>query len=419
MQRWASVIFFIGAIFMPVLLTHADQATELQTQIKARQSEISKLDAQIAAQEKALGETTKQSNTLQNTLRTIDLTIAKLNNQISRTEKEISTTKLKINELNLNIKKTGGNIERNEDLLRKLLRELAEMDRESLPMVLVSYKHLSDLWRASDQLIELQSGVHNAAGELRKLKGSLSVEVTTTEKEQMKLLELQRELSDQKKITANERAKQNNLLTQTKNSEATYKKLLEESRQRRDDFAKELNDFESQLKLVLDPNKLPVVRQGILAWPLDNHLITQLFGKTADAKRLYASGTHNGIDFRASIGTPIKSAEAGVVIGTGDTDLTCRGASYGRWVLIRHDNGLATLYAHLSLIKVSSNQRVLRGELIGYSGATGYATGPHLHFTVAAGDGVEIKSLKSKVCPGSYVMPIFDTRAYLDPVLYL
>ncbi|MCC6290944.1 peptidoglycan DD-metalloendopeptidase family protein [Candidatus Nomurabacteria bacterium] len=411
-------LFLVLIIFGPFLV-HADQATELQAQIRARQNEIGKLDAQIAAQEKTLGETTKQANTLENTLKTIDLTIGKLNNQITRTEKEISATKLKIDELNLNIKKTGGNIERNEDLLRELLRDLSDMNRESLLMILVSYKHFSDLWQASDQLVDLQRGVHSAAEELRKLKGNLSVEVTTTEKEQAKLLRLQRELSDQKKIIATERSKQNNLLAQTKSSEANYKKLLEESRQRREDFAKELNEFESQLKFALDPNKLPVVRQGILAWPLDGRLITQLFGKTSDAKRLYASGTHNGIDFRASVGTVIKSAEAGIVAGTGDTDLTCRGASYGRWVLIKHDNGLATLYAHLSLIKVSANQRVSRGELIGYSGATGYATGPHLHFTVAAGDGVEIKSLKSKVCPGSYVMPIFDTRAYLDPVLYL
>jgi murein DD-endopeptidase MepM/ murein hydrolase activator NlpD len=113
------------------------------------------------------------------------------------------------------------------------------------------------------------------------------------------------------------------------------------------------------------------------------------------------------------------AAAAGTVMGTGDTDLVCKGASYGRWVLIKHDNGLATLSGHLSLIKVVAGQRVERGELIGYAGQTGYATGPHLHFTVAAAQGVEIKNLKSAVCPGTYTMPVFDARAYLDPILYL
>ena len=123
---------------------------------------------------------------------------------------------------------------------------------------------------------------------------------------------------------------------------------------------------------------------------------------------------------RASVGTTLKSAEAGVVVGTGDTDLDCKGATYGKWILIKHDNGLATIYGHLSLVKVRSGDRVARGQIIGYTGNSGYALGPHLHFSVLAAEGVEIGKVPSKVCGGViYTVPVAPFNAYLNPLNYL
>jgi murein DD-endopeptidase MepM/ murein hydrolase activator NlpD len=155
-------------------------------------------------------------------------------------------------------------------------------------------------------------------------------------------------------------------------------------------------------------------------------LITQRFGKTVDAKRLYVSGSHSGVDFRASVGTPVYAVADGVVEGTGDTDQTCYKASFGKWVFIRHNNGLSTAYGHLSLIKVSEGARVKKGDLIAYSGNTGHSTGPHLHLTVYAsygvdgGEGARVTERPSEACKGAvYRMPLAPTNAYLDPLLYL
>ena len=133
----------------------------------------------------------------------------------------------------------------------------------------------------------------------------------------------------------------------------------------------------------------------------------------------YAGKGHNGIDIRASNGTEILSAESGTVRGVGDTDEVCRRASYGKWILIDHGNNLTTLYAHLSLVKVLPGQAVSRGELIGYSGNSGYATGPHLHFSVFAHEAVEIGNLKSKVCGRIMTLPLSPFNGYLDPLNYL
>jgi murein DD-endopeptidase MepM/ murein hydrolase activator NlpD len=88
---------------------------------------------------------------------------------------------------------------------------------------------------------------------------------------------------------------------------------------------------------------------------------------------------HEGVDLAAPSGTPIVAAGAGVVVRAGVAE------GYGNAVLIDHGNGYLTHYGHLSLITVTVGQHVAAGQQIGNEGATGDATGPHLHFEVHQG----------------------------------
>lgn len=85
---------------------------------------------------------------------------------------------------------------------------------------------------------------------------------------------------------------------------------------------------------------------------------------------------HTGVDIAAPKGTPIYASEEGVVTLAGWS------GSYGRCVLIDHENGVVTRYAHQSKIIVKVGQRVEQGQIIGYVGSTGRSTGPHLHFEI-------------------------------------
>ena len=182
--------------------------------------------------------------------------------------------------------------------------------------------------------------------------------------------------------------------------------------------------FRSQLRIEINQSLLPAPGSKVLIYPLDPPIrVTQYFGDTDFARanaQVYNGKGHNAIDIAASVGTSIKAAQFGRVLGTGDTDLTCQGASLGKWVVIQHENGLSTLYAHLSLIKVSEGQAVSAGEIIAYSGNTGYTTGPHLHFGVYATQGLKIGSLQSKVAGcGVYRVPLASLNAVLNPLTYL
>jgi hypothetical protein len=106
-------------------------------------------------------------------------------------------------------------------------------------------------------------------------------------------------------------------------------------------------------------------------------------------------GGHSGVDFTAPTGTAVRAVHAGTVIIGG------AGEAYGNHVVINHGDGTYTLYAHLSSIAVSAGATVAAGDTIGAVGATGNASGPHLHFEV-------------RTDPSAFTAGVF-----LDPVAWL
>ncbi len=110
---------------------------------------------------------------------------------------------------------------------------------------------------------------------------------------------------------------------------------------------------------------------------------------------------HSGADLAADKGTPIRAALAGIVSQAGQDE------SYGNYLVLDHQNGFSTLYAHCSQLLVQEGQAVKKGQAIAQVGATGDATGPHLHFEVrqngcrldplwALGDGEQLAARKEE-----------------------
>ena len=119
---------------------------------------------------------------------------------------------------------------------------------------------------------------------------------------------------------------------------------------------------------------------GTLQWPLPvAGTITSQFGHRVDPITGEVS-SHTGTDIACAEGTPILAAADGIV--TVANGLDSWGGSYGYYIQIDHGGGLETLYAHCSSICVTTGQQVQAGEVIGYVGHTGRATGKHLHFEV-------------------------------------
>jgi len=115
--------------------------------------------------------------------------------------------------------------------------------------------------------------------------------------------------------------------------------------------------------------------------PLEGGRVSSFFGASRGRR------AHGGIDFSVPRNTPVMATNDGTVVASGVGYLGDR--KYGNVVVIEHEGGLRSLYAHLNKRNVNVGDTVTAGELIGLSGATGHATGPHLHLE-AYQDGTRI-----------------------------
>jgi murein DD-endopeptidase MepM/ murein hydrolase activator NlpD len=164
-----------------------------------------------------------------------------------------------------------------------------------------------------------------------------------------------------------EAAHEESLLASLRGQRTAYERRIREQQRESDEIADLLRRRGS--------GGATISGHGSLSSPVATPVITSTYGYRVHPifgdRRL-----HTGIDLRASSGTPIKAAAPGEVVFAG-----WRGG-YGNCTIVDHGGGVATLYAHQSALKVAQGDEVSRGQVIGAAGATGNATGPHLHFEV-------------------------------------
>jgi murein DD-endopeptidase MepM/ murein hydrolase activator NlpD len=414
---FSSILLFL-ALSLPAYFTEAQTAGALRSKIDEKSAEIEKLEAEIKSYQSQLVNLGQQKNSLGNALAELDITKKKLNADISVTQKKIDQTNLKITALGSQINVKEDSISNAREAIVSDIKKTNELEETSLIENMLSEEDFTTVWNDIDNMMNVREKIRANIKELQNSK----VELEDTRKETIdaknELTSLKSKLGDQKKIIDQNAKEKATLLAQTKNSEVNYQKLVASQTAKKAALEQEVRDYESQLKYILDPKTLPKNRP--LSWPLDSVFVTQLFGKTVDSVRLYASGTHSGVDFRATVGTPVRSMADGIIKGIGNTDTTCAGASFGKWVFIVYDNGLSSTFGHLSLAKATVGEKVKRGEIVAYSGATGRVTGPHLHVTVYAPNAAEVKTLPSKACLGkTLTQPIAAINGYLDPMQYL
>ena len=415
---------FLALLAVPLVFIQAAEPAEIQAQIDNTKRERDALVAEQKRLEAELDALNKESQTIGTAVKSLDATRKKLVNDINITKSKITTSNLSIRSLENTISDKEKQIITHEQAIADSIKVLNEYDSRSLVADLLAYEQISEVWRDRGQLSDLSEKLEEEINTLRQTRVALSNEKKVKEQTKKELESLQSQLTGQKVVVEESQSAKQRLLDQTKSKETEYQKMLEENLARQKESEEDLYRLETELRITLDPSLFPEARHSILSWPLDKIYITQRFGKTGSG--LYATDFHNGVDFRASMGTPVKAILSGVIEGTGNTDEQKGCYSYGRWILLKHDNGLTSVYAHLSASLVKKGQRVETGQIIAYSGGTprtngaGYSTGSHLHVGLFASQGVEIRQyVTSKGCKQVYV-PIASGRdAYLDPLTYL
>lgn len=369
--------------------------SELKDTINQKAQELQAINDKIKENQRNLEGAQTQSRTLQQEISNVDSNISSVNLGIQSSELTINKLGLEITSLGYDIPDTEKKIISKQEAVIKLLQEFQQKDGETPFFVLIKNKSLADSVSEIQNLTDLNNSLSNEVEDLKNTKILLNNQLQeASNKKQLTQIEKEN-LKNKQLILSETKKEKQTVLVQSKNQEQVYQKTISDLAQRQTEIANEIEKMDEELRLKIDPSALPTKHSGVLAIPV-NGTISQDYGATKFAKYGYKGKWHNGVDFAASLGMPVFAAEKGKVVAVGNQDNYCYRGAYGKFIVIEHENNLTTLYGHLSLQIVKQGDIISRGQLIGYVGRTGYATGPHLHFTVYASQTFYMGS--SRIC---------------------
>jgi murein DD-endopeptidase MepM/ murein hydrolase activator NlpD len=381
-----SIVIFVFPVFTnspSIALATKNVQTEiegLKQQIEERNEEIAELKEQEGEYSAAASHAHEAAESLEELVLDYNIQIRAVENDIYIKQKEITSVTLDIKRTELEIKAKEASVKRVHGYISAVLREIYKNDGEQVTELVLQYDDFSDFFDQIEYRNALQADLKENLDGIQDLKRKLEEEKADLDSHREELNQLKTNLENENIILDNQKDNKESLLEDTKNEEWRYKELLQTVKDKQELIRREIFELEDQLRLAVDNSLVPSPKAGVLIWPTEG-ILTQGYGCTQFAKtsNAYPSCFHNGIDVAAAYGTPVMSARKGIVIAVQNAPY-----AYGKWIAIEHDNGLVTLYGHLSLQSVSVGQKVDWGEVIGYMGSTGYSTGSHLHFTVYA-----------------------------------
>ncbi len=408
----AIIIFFAST----GIILAAEIPQDLRNAIDSKSKELQEINQKILQTQKDLNETEGRGKTLQKEIKKLDLQLNQLNLGMRSSEINIEKLNLEIQELGYDLKDVRDDMSKKKSGVSQILREIQARDNETLLHTLLKGKTLAE---DIDELVNLQTineTLSSQVSELAALDDKLSNTIDTTSQKKKRVESERENIKNKKLISSGQKSEQQLLLQTTKNQEKVFESQINELKNLQAAVSAEVEKIEAELRKKIDPSLLPTPRPGALAWPVtmkDSGGYGRLTQKWGLPSWLYGGKAHNGIDIGAPIGTPVFATEKGKIIEVWNQDKYCYKGAYGKFIVIEHENNLTTLYAHLSLQSVNKGDIVERGQIIGYMGSTGYATGPHLHLTVYASQTFIIRP--SKVNCG----PIMPFGGDLDPLQYL
>jgi len=390
----------------PIQNTVTAEQIDLERRINEKNEELKEINKQLSETEQNLVSTQQEKASLQNEIKKIESNVYQLNLNIQADGVVVEKLGFEIDSLKYDIRDIEISAEDMKISIADLLRKIQRNGGKNLLSILLKGDSLAESVFEAQNLSDLGVQLSVDVARLSGLKGELNNKVENIGDRQGEIALRQSNLRVRKSIVEDQKVAKDEILVQTKSQESLYEQQLEELRTKQNEIADAIAEIEDELRAKFDATLLPNKRPGVFEWPIvlksqgGIGIITQHFGEVSN---LYRGKPHNGMDIGAPVGTPVFAGEDGVILAVDNNDRsTWSKYQYGKYVLIEHGNNLATLYAHLSDQTVAVGQAVKRGELVGYSGNTGYSTGPHLHFGLYWAPSILMKS----VPPAKGLVPV-------------
>ena len=363
--------------------TDEEKMADLKAQIQV-------LEQQAEQYRGTILQTQAEATTLKNQIASLKSQISALQTQILLTGKKIDKTKIEINDVQKNIFDTQEKIDKQKNTIGQLLLFMDRMDKDNLLSIILKNNDLSDYFRQTQSAITINANLMNLVNDLQDKENQLNQNKGNLEDKKQDLESLKKHQSSQKVSLDQATKDKDQLLKDTKGQEAQYQKKIVEVERQESVFFSQLRELETHviqggLYIVhIMASSLPKKGTKLFQWPEESYRITQGYGCTTYARcnrrnAPYNGAPHNGIDMVAGFGGQIHAIADGQIIANGKND------GWGNWVAIQHPNqyNLVSTYSHMSALSfLQVGTQVYSGQVIGYEGNTGNATGSHLHLSI-------------------------------------
>lgn len=355
-----------------------------EARIRQLQGQIDALEQQAAQKRAVIATTRSQADSLKKEITILQHQIGIVQAQVIATRAKIDKTKLEINGVQDEIGQKRADMSRKRETIGRLVFFVDQRDHENLLANLFKYAQLSEFVAQLHDASNVQNRIMAMIADLKAVKAALEQDKTDLEGKQHELEDLNEQAAQRQRQLSGVKGEKTRVLTVTKGQEAAYQKQLTAIEQQKAAFFKELRELE--LKVVsgglyivhVRADTIPPRGTKLFIAPEENTHITQGYGMTKYAKRgAYGGAPHNGVDFSAGFGSPIKAIGDGQIIANGTN------SGWGNWVAIQHSNNMVSVYGHMSsLSPLKVGTQVATGKVIGYEGSTGNSTGSHVHLSL-------------------------------------
>ena len=396
---------------------------KINEEITQKKSKIEELSKDIEVYKQAIAAKRTETLTLKNHIGILEDDIHAVELEIEKLQQEIDATTLEIENLKLDIRGQEEKISEHKDTLEELLRILYRNDQKSVLDIILENNSFSEYYNYSHSLISLNGELTDTVQQIKDLKTTLEEKKAELEVKIADLGNLQIDLSTKKDTLLAQKNEKNDVLEQTQSDESKFQELVEDVKSEQDSVSSEIAAMSETVRKRLEEQKekeaqnsqnsntgdkdstdlIAKAGTGVIDWPIESRRVTATFHDPTYVYRRYFE--HPAIDIGTPQGTSIKASDGGVVAIAKKLDWVKNSSgkiiypAYN-FVLIVHENGLSTVYGHLSGVNVVEGEIVQKGQTIGRSGglpgtagAGRLTTGPHLHFEVRL-NGIPVNPLE-------------------------
>lgn len=372
----------VASFLLLLIAAPVAPAADLQSELQAKQSRLEEVEERKGVLTTTIAGFGDKIDRLTAEVADIRTRESAVRERLAAKQAELDEAQEQLDAAQARLARVRAQLKRALTALRERLVAMYETGSPDLISVIVGSNNLDDLAARTEYLNRIHGMDEAVVGRVRDLRDEVK-ELVSRLRDSRDRIEIARDAiaSEKEALTTTRlvlQSHQAELVATRADREAALRKIRSHEQELDGDVSAIQGKIAAQLaETGAEPLPAGPIKggSGSMIWPVDGPVVSGFGSRTINGSYEY----HPGIDIAVPEGTPIRAALDGTV---SLQQSEAESGGYGNYTCLDHGGGLSTCYAHQSSFAVSLGQSVSQGDIIGYTGCTGYCLGPHLHFEV-------------------------------------